>query len=78
MTSPTSAAATSSGLSAAVGVLVDPDDTGECVAELGARHDPDHGVVVCHPRSGAAPLPVLGEDVLVALGKRPGGLVAEG
>lgn len=26
---------------------------------------------------GAAPLPVLGADVLVALGKRPGGLVAE-
>ncbi len=73
MTPPLSAAATSGGLSPTVELLVDPDDTGECVAELGARHDLERGVAVCHPRPGAAPLPVLGEDVLVALGKRPGG-----
>jgi hypothetical protein len=78
MTPPLPAATTSSGLSPPVELLVDPDDTGECVAELGARHDLERGVAVCHPRPGAAPLPVLGEDVLVALGKRPGGLVAEG
>lgn len=78
MTTPLSAAVVTSGLSPTVELLIDADDTGECVAELNARHDPERGVAVCHPRSGAAPLPVLGEDVLVALDKRPGGLVAEG
>ncbi|MDN5918703.1 MAG: hypothetical protein L0I76_27015 [Pseudonocardia sp.] len=78
MTTPLSAAAPRSDPWRGVEVLVDVDDTAECVAALGARHDLGHGVVVCHPTPGPAGLSVLGEDVLVALGKRPGGPGAEG
>ncbi len=38
----------------------------------------DSGVVVCHPQPGAGARATLGEDLLVALGKRPGGPAAEG
>jgi hypothetical protein len=78
MTTSLTAAALSSGSSRGVEVLIDPDDTGECAAAFGARHDLGQGVVVCHPTPGAATLSVLGEDLLVALGKRPGGPAAEG
>jgi len=71
MTRPLHAEATSREPFRAVELLVDADDTAACVAELNARHDLDAGVAVCHPSPGAATLPALGEDVLVALGKRP-------
>lgn len=78
MPPPLPVAAPSGGSLRGVELLVDPDDTGECVAELGARHDLGRGVAVCHPTPGAGASSVLGEDVLVALGKRPGGPAAEG
>ncbi|GAA2547498.1 hypothetical protein [Pseudonocardia hydrocarbonoxydans] len=78
MTTPLATAAPRSGSWHGAEVLIDADDTAECVAALGARHDLSHGVVVCHPTPGPAGLSVLGEDVLVALGKRPGGPAAEG
>ncbi|MBW0093821.1 hypothetical protein I4I73_04800 [Pseudonocardia sp. KRD-184] len=78
MTTPLSVAAPRSDLWRGVEVLVDVDDTAECVAALGARHDLGHGVAVCHLTPGPAGLSVLGEDVLVALGKRPSGPAAEG
>lgn len=61
-----------------VRVLWDPDDTSECVTALDARHDLGVGVVVCHPSPATASTAVLGEDILVALGKRPGGPAVEG
>lgn len=61
-----------------VRVLWDPDDTSECVTALNARHDLDAGVAVCHPSPATSSTAVLGEDVLVALGKRPGGPAVEG
>lgn len=78
MTTPLSTTAPRSGSWPGVQVLIDADDTAECVAALGARHDLGQGVAVCHPTPGPAGLSVLGEDVLVALGKRPGGPTAEG
>lgn len=78
MTTPLSAAAPRSGSWHGAEVLIDADDTAECVTALGVRHDLSHGVAVCHPTPGSAGLSVLGEDVLVALGKRPGGPAAEG
>lgn len=59
-------------------VLDNPGDDPGCVSELGRRHDLDRGVVVCLPRPGAGPGAVLAEDLLVALGKLPGCLAAEG
>lgn len=78
MTQPLHAAATSTDPFRAVELLIDADDTAACVAQLNARHNLAAGVAVCHPSPGAATLPVLGEDVLVALGKRPGGPAVEG
>ncbi|MDQ2708764.1 MAG: hypothetical protein M3Z25_14490 [Actinomycetota bacterium] len=63
---------------AAVRVLWDAGDTDECVTALNARHDLGTGVVVCHPSPATTSTAVLGEDILVALGKRPGGPAAEG
>ncbi|MGQ0575843.1 MAG: hypothetical protein ACT4RN_16810 [Pseudonocardia sp.] len=59
-------------------VLLDAEDTLACVRELSASHDFDAGVVVCHPGPHNGTDAALAEDVLVALGKRPGGLVEEG
>lgn len=61
-----------------VRLLIDPDDSVECVRELCARHDLGRGVVVCHPTPGGGSRAVLAQDVLVSLGKRPGGLAVEG
>jgi hypothetical protein len=63
---------------AAVRLLVDPYDTVECVRALNGRHRPGDGVVVCHPLPDVDSPTVLAGDVLVALGKRPGCLAAEG
>jgi hypothetical protein len=62
----------------AVRVLWDPGDTRECVTALNARHDLGAGVVVCHPSPATTSTAVLGEDILVALGKQPGGPAVEG
>lgn len=60
-----------------VRVLLDPADTVECVRALDACHRPRDGVVVCHPLPNVDRREVLAEDVLVALGKRPGCLASE-
>ena len=52
-----------------VTLLADPDDSPACRATLTARHDLDHGVVVCLPQPGAVSTAALGTDLLVVLGK---------
>lgn len=61
-----------------VRLLIDPADTVDCVCALAARHRPREGVVVCHPLPDVDNQTVLADDLLVALGKRPGALAAEG
>lgn len=63
---------------ASVTVVDDHDDSPGCVAAFTSRHDLDAGVVVCHPQPGRAACTTLGGDLLVALGKHPGGPAAEG
>jgi hypothetical protein len=77
MTTLLTRAAVGSGPWRAVELLVDADDTGECISEFNARDDLDRGLVVCHLSPGAA-APGLDEDVLVALGKKPGGPAVDG
>ncbi|WP_219419908.1 hypothetical protein [Pseudonocardia nigra] len=52
-------------------VLEDPEDPPACVATLTACHDLERGVVVCLPRPETGSRTRRGEDLLVALGKRP-------
>jgi hypothetical protein len=72
------ASATAGSSSGPIRLLVDPADTVDCVRALTARHSVPDGIAVCHPMPGADSRTVLAGEVLVALGKRPGGLAAEG
>ena len=63
---------------ASITVLTDPDDSPACIDELSAHHDLERGVVVCLPHPGAGARRQLGVDLLIALGKPPGGPAAEG
>ncbi len=48
-----------------------PDIKPRTMARLLGLHDPDNGVVVCHPVPPRAGAGHLAHDVLYALGKRP-------
>ena len=72
------ASATAESPSGPIRLLVDPADTVDCVRALTACHSVPGGIAVCHPVPGADSRRVLAGEVLVALGKRPGGLAAEG